>query len=216
MKIGVIIPVKKFSDSKNRLSSVLTLEEKKELVRCMLFDVCDVLIKSSYLNGIAIVTSENEIVQYENYEKIIHLKESHNSGVNNAVEIGNQYFMKEGFDATIVIPGDIPLIDNQVLDKLFGQVNKNQVIITPSRREDGTNLLFRNPPGIIQTSYDSNSYFTHLKMIKDNNLQYSIYLEDAIRLDLDEPEDIDIINTKLLDSRTKKLLEKIINRQGLR
>ena len=148
MKIGVIIPVKKFSDSKNRLSSVLTLEEKKELVRCMLFDVCDVLIKSSYLNGIAIVTSENEILQYENYDKIIHLRESHNTGVNNAVEIGNQYFMKEGFDATIVIPGDIPLIDNQVLDKLFGQVKKNQVIITPSRREDGTNLLFRNPPDI--------------------------------------------------------------------
>ena len=157
MKIGVIIPVKKFSDSKNRLSSVLTLEEKKELVRCMLFDVCDVLIKSSYLNGIAIVTSENEILQYENYDKIIHLRESHNSGVNNAVEIGNQYFMKEGFDATIIIPGDIPLIDNQVLDKLFGQVKKNQVIITPSRREDGTNLLFRNPPDIIPVSY------THLR-----------------------------------------------------
>ena len=167
------------------------------------------------MNEIAIVTSENEILQYENYDKIIHLRESHNTGVNNAVEIGNQYFMKEGFDATIVIPGDIPLIDNQVLDKLFGQVEKNQVIITPSRREDGTNLLFRNPPDIIKTSYDNNSYFTHIKMIKDNNLQYSIYLEDAIRLDLDEAEDIDIINMKLLDSRTKNLLEKIINRQDL-
>ena len=216
MKIGVIIPVKKFSHSKNRLSSVFTLEEKKELVRCMLFDVCDVLIKSSYLNGIAIVTSENEILQYENYDKIIHLKEGHNSGVNDAVEIGNEYFMKEGFDATIVVPGDIPLIDNQVLDKLFEQVDNNQVIITPSRREDGTNLLFRSPPDIIQTSYDSYSYFTHLKMIKDNNLQYSIYLEDAIRLDLDEPEDIDIINTKLLDSRTKNLLKRIISRQKSR
>ena len=32
MKIGVIIPVKKFSDRKNRLSSVLTLDEKKELL----------------------------------------------------------------------------------------------------------------------------------------------------------------------------------------
>ena len=216
MKIGVIIPVKKFSHSKNRLSSVFTSEEKKELVRCMLFDVCDVLIKSSYLNGIAIVTSENEILQYENYDEIIHLKESHNSGVNDAVEIGNEYFMKEGFDATIVVPGDIPLIDNQVLDKLFEQVDNNQVIITPSRREDGTNLLFRNPPDIIQTSYDSNSYFTHLRMIEDNNLQYSIYLEDAIRLDLDEPEDIDIINMKLLDSRTKNLLKRIISRQKSR
>ena len=216
MKIGVIIPVKKFSHSKNRLSSVFTLEEKKELVRCMLFDVCDVLIKSSYLNGIAIVTSENEILQYENYDKIIHLKENHNSGVNDAVEIGNEYFMKEGFDATIVVPGDIPLIDNQVLDKLFEQVDNNQVIITPSRREDGTNLLFRNPPDIIQTSYDRNSYFTHLKMIEDNDLQYSIYLEDAIRLDLDEPEDIDMINMKLSDSRTKNLLKRIISRQKSR
>ena len=216
MKIGVIIPVKKFSHSKNRLSSVFTLEEKKELVRCMLFDVCDVLIKSSYLNGIAIVTSENEILQYENYDKIIHLKESYNSGVNNAVEIGNKYFIKEGFDATIVIPGDIPLIDDQVLNKLFEQVNNNQVIITPSRREDGTNLLFRNPPDIIQTSYDDNSYSTHLKTIKDNNLQYLIYLEDVIRLDLDEPEDIDKINMKLLGSRTRNILKKTSNYQKSR
>ena len=216
MKIGVIIPVKKFSDSKNRLSSVLTLEEKKELVRCMLFDVCDVLIKSSYLNGVAIVTSEKEISEYKNYDKIIHLKESYNSGVNNAVEIGNKYFIKEGFDATIVIPGDIPLIDDQVLNKLFEQVNNNQVIITPSRREDGTNLLFRNPPDIIQTSYDDNSYSTHLKTIKDNNLQYLIYLEDVIRLDLDEPEDIDKINMKLLGSRTRNILKKTSNYQKSR
>ena len=54
MKIGAIIPVKKFIDSKNRLSSMFTVEEKKELVRCMLFDVCDVLIKSSYLNGVVL------------------------------------------------------------------------------------------------------------------------------------------------------------------
>tara|TARA_B100000029_G_scaffold508496_1_gene595545 strand:+ start:58798 stop:59436 length:639 start_codon:yes stop_codon:yes gene_type:complete len=210
MKIGGIIPVKKFDDSKNRLSSFFTLEEKKELVKCMLFDVCDVLVRSSYINEIVIVTSENEISQYENYEQIIRLEENHNSGVNNAVEIGNKYFIKKGFDATIVIPGDIPLINNQVLEKVFEYTNENQVIITPSIREDGTNLLFRSPPDIMQTSYDNNSYSSHLEMINDNNLQYSVYLEDAIRLDLDEPRDIDIINSKLSDSRTKDILEKII------
>ena len=210
MKIGGIIPVKKFDDSKNRLSSFFTLEEKKELVKCMLFDVCDVLVRSSYINEIVIVTSENEISQYENYEQIIRLEENHNSGVNNAVEIGNKYFIKKGFDATIVIPGDIPLINNQVLEKVFEYTNENQVIITPSIREDGTNLLFRSPPDIMQTSYDNNSYSSHLEMINDNNLQYSVYLEDAIRLDLDEPRDIDIINSKLSDSRTKDILKKII------
>ena len=91
---------------------------------------------------------------------------------------------------------------------MFNLIKDNQVIITPSRKKNGTNLLFRSPPDIIGTSYDNNSYFKHLDMIKVRNLQHWIYLEDSIRLDLDEPEDIKIINERLLDSRTKSLLKK--------
>ena len=208
MKIGVIIPVKKFNDSKQRLSSICTLEERRDLSRSMLFDICDVLIKSEYFTEIVLVSSEEEITQYESYDGITYLRENEVNGVDNAVELGNKYFIEKGFDATVVIPGDIPLIHNKVLDELFNLIKDNQVIITPSRKKNGTNLLFRSPPDIIGTSYDNNSYFRHLDMIKAKNLQHWIYLEDSIRLDLDEPEDIKIINEKLLDSRTKSLLKK--------
>ena len=208
MKIGVIIPVKKFNDSKQRLSSICTLEERRDLSRSMLFDICDVLIKSEYFTEIVLVSSEEEITQYESYDGITYLRENEVNGVDNAVELGNRYFIEEGFDATVVIPGDIPLIHNKVLDELFNLIKDNQVIITPSRKKNGTNLLFRSPPDVIGTSYDNNSYFRHLDMIKAKNLQHWIYLEDSIRLDLDEPEDIKIINEKLLDSRTKSLLKK--------
>ena len=208
MKIGVIIPVKKFNDSKQRLSSICTLEERRDLSRSMLFDICDVLIKSEYFTEIVLVSSEEEITQYESYDDITYLRENEVNGVDNAVELGNKYFIEKGFDATVVIPGDIPLIHNKVLDELFNLIKDNQVIITPSRKKNGTNLLFRSPPDVIGTSYDNNSYFRHLDMIKAKNLQHWIYLEDSIRLDLDEPEDIKIINEKLLDSRTKSLLKK--------
>ena len=208
MKIGVIIPVKKFNDSKQRLSSICTLEERRDLSRSMLFDICDVLIKSEYFTEIVLVSSEEEITQYESYDGITYLRENEVNGVDNAVELGNRYFIEEGFDATVVIPGDIPLIHNKVLDELFNLIKDNQVIITPSRKKNGTNLLFRSPPDVIGTSYDNNSYFRHLDMIKGKNLQHWIYLEDSIRLDLDEPEDIKIINERLLDSRTKSLLKK--------
>ena len=208
MKIGVIIPVKKFNDSKQRLSSICTLEERRDLSRSMLFDICDVLIKSEYFTEIVLVSSEEEITQYESYDGITYLRENEVNGVDNAVELGNKYFIEKGFDATVVIPGDIPLIHNKVLDELFNLIKDNQVIITPSRKKNGTNLLFRSPPDVIGTSYDNNSYFRHLDMIKAKNLQHWIYLEDSIRLDLDEPEDIKIINEKLLDSRTKSLLKK--------
>ena len=208
MKIGVIIPVKKFNDSKQRLSSICTLEERRDLSRSMLFDICDVLIKSEYFTEIVLVSSEEEITQYENYDDITYLRENEVNGVDNAVELWNRYFIEEGFDATVVIPGDIPLIHNKVLDELFNLIKDNQVIITPSRKKNGTNLLFRSPPDIIGTSYDNNSYFRHLDMIKVKNLQHWIYLEDSIRLDIDDPEDIKIINERLLDSRTKSLLKK--------
>ena len=208
MKIGVIIPVKKFNDSKQRLSSICTLKERRDLSRSMLFDICDVLIKSEYFTEIVLVSSEEEITQYENYDDITYLRENGANGVDTAVELGNKYFIEKGFDATVVIPGDIPLIHNKILDELFDLIKDNQVIITPSRKKNGTNLLFRSPPDVIGTSYDNNSYFRHLDMIKARNLQHWIYLEDSIRLDLDEPEDIKIINERLLDSRTKSLLKK--------
>ena len=119
MKIGVIIPVKKFNDSKQRLSSICTLEERRDLSRSMLFDICDVLIKSEYFTEIVLVSSEEEITQYENYDDITYLRENEVNGVDNAVELGNRYFIEEGFDATVVIPGDIPLIHNKVLDELL-------------------------------------------------------------------------------------------------
>jgi len=87
MKIGVIIPVKKFNDSKQRLSSICTLEERRDLSRSMLFDICDVLIKSEYFTEIALVSSEEEITQYENYDDITYLRENEVNGVDNAVEL---------------------------------------------------------------------------------------------------------------------------------
>ena len=141
MKIGVIIPVKKFNDSKQRLSSICTLKERIDLSRSMLFDICDVLIKSEYFTEIVLVSSEEEITQYESYDGITYLRENEVNGVDNAVELGNKYFIEKGFDATVVIPGDIPLIHNKVLDELFNLIKDNQVIITPSRKKNGTNLL---------------------------------------------------------------------------
>tara|TARA_B100001750_G_scaffold46743_1_gene34989 strand:- start:964 stop:1641 length:678 start_codon:yes stop_codon:yes gene_type:complete len=207
MRIGVIIPVKKFNKSKQRLSSVFTLEQRIELTKNMLFDICDVLIESSYFDEIVIVSSEDEIAKYEKYNNITHLNDDRISGVNNAVEIGNKYFIKKGFESTLVIPGDIPLINDKVLKKFVECIKDNQVIITPSKSKNGTNLLFRSPPDIIGTSYDENSYFNHLDMIKNKKLRCMKYLEDSISLDLDEPKDIQIINESLEYCRTEIMLK---------
>ena len=93
------------------------------------------------------------------------------------------------------------------MKKFVECIKDNQVIITPSKSKNGTNLLFRSPPDIIGTSYDENSYFNHLDMIKNKKLRCMKYLEDSISLDLDEPKDIQIINESLEYCRTEIMLK---------
>ena len=102
MKIGVIIPIKKFTNSKQRLSSILTIDQRRKLSQCMLLDICDILISSKCFAQILIVSSEDEIHKYKNDIDITFLKEKYDKGVNHAVESGNKYFIDRNFEILIL------------------------------------------------------------------------------------------------------------------
>lgn len=207
MKIGVIIPIKKFTNSKQRLSSILTIDQRRKLSQCMLLDICDILISSKCFAQILIVSSEDEIHKYKNDIDITFLKEKYDKGVNHAVESGNKYFIDRNFESTIVIPGDIPLINEESIKEFVNNTADNEVVISPSINKNGTNMLFRKPPDIIKTAYDENSYFNHLDRIEKKNLRYLVFEDISVMLDLDEPDDVNKIFNKLRDSRTKNLMK---------
>jgi|TARA_B100001750_G_scaffold21764_1_gene14637 2-phospho-L-lactate guanylyltransferase len=208
MKIGVIIPIKKMSNSKQRLSTILRRDQRIELSKCMFEDICEVLINSRYFSEILVVSTENYVQKYTKTTKINYLKENNENGVNSAVELGNKYFINKDFDATIVIPADVPLLNIDILKKLINNILDHEIIISPSVNKNGTNILFRRPPDIIKTSYDENSYHNHLNNVKKKNLKYYIIENESLMLDLDHPQDLKTIYKKLKSSRTKKVIEK--------
>lgn len=190
MTIGIIIPVKKLKDSKKRLSLVLSRAERTILVKAMFCDVVKAIRNTNCVDEILLVTPDDELIEFAKSTGISYVKENSNDGVNSAVLKGNKYFIQKNINTTIVIPADIPLIDKVCINELVNLSKKYQVVITPSLKGDGTNILVRNPPNILETFYDKDSFHQHLAKIEENKLQFTIFRKFSLMLDIDSVEDL--------------------------
>jgi 2-phospho-L-lactate guanylyltransferase len=193
--ICIIIPVKRLEFAKSRLSEILSKEQRVELSIYLLEDLLSV-IKACNIFDIIIIGYDQSIESMASSFNIIFIHER-GEGVNNAIRLADKYM--DRFEASIVIPIDLPLlepIDLMIIKDISNSI-KNGIIITPSYRLDGTNLLLRKPPLVMETYYDMDSYLLHIQKAREKGLEVKILLNERIMHDLDSIEDINyLLNTK--------------------
>ena len=189
MNVYAIVPVKTLASSKQRLSKLLTVEERIKLSEAMLYDVLDSVCNCKSINKIIVVSKDKQVFSIAIEFGVAIVREEQELGVNVAVALADN--ICKDSDARIVIPQDLPLILPSDVDVLCASAKeKNCVVITPSYRYDGTNALLRKPPNVIETHYDEDSYEIHLQKAKERNIPVKIFLNRRLMLDLDEPTDI--------------------------
>jgi 2-phospho-L-lactate guanylyltransferase len=194
-KTAIIIPIKKFDKSKTRLSPFLNPTERKELTECLIIDLLGKLCELED-SQIIIVTGER-INSLEKFNDIVTINEINVSGVNNAIGIANEFIEKNGFRESLIIPIDLPLLSTKDIKDIikFSGRFENGICIVPSRRYDGTNVLLRKPNLIIDTFYDNNSFYNHIKKTVEKKKVVKIFTYENLMIDLDTIEDaITIIN----------------------
>jgi 2-phospho-L-lactate/phosphoenolpyruvate guanylyltransferase len=191
MKIAAVIPMKSLHSAKSRLSNILTAQQRKNLAMYLLDATIKELKKSNFISEIIIVSNDKALKQYTCLNNLKFIKDS-DEGVNQAVILADKYCIDNGINANIVIPQDLPFISAKEIDEICTLSNKYHkcIIICPSKRFDGTNILFRKPPDVIKTHYDNNSYMNHLK----EAYKFKIPIESLdivkLRFDLDTKEDL--------------------------
>ena len=125
---------------------------------------------------IIIVTGER-INWLDKFNDIVIINEVNADGVNNAVELANG-FTKEMDLTNQCYPNRLaPIItkDLEGIIKFSGKFEKG-ICIVPSRRYDGTNILLRKPNLIIDTFYDNDSFYNHIKKTLEKKKSWSKYL----------------------------------------
>lgn len=191
MKIFAIVPVKKFENAKTRLSQMLSADDRILLSSLMLGDTLSVLSGVELLQQVVVVSGDRRAEEIAARHDAKFLYEERESGVNSAVALGDNYSMDQDADATVVIPQDLPLLnalDLAMACELAASEDRC-IVICPSLRYDGTNLLIRRPPCAIKTYYDSDSYAMHIKAAGSLGIPVKLFSSRKLMYDLDTPED---------------------------
>ncbi len=201
-RTAAIVPVKTFSKAKKRLN--LEPEKTEILCKLMLEEVLGTISKSDLIEKIALVTKDEAAFSIGKRFGCIEIIDEKESGVNNAVALADEYFLNDGFDATIVFPQDIPLMQPDDIQTLFNFKNSQKcALVVPSRKFDGTNALFRTPVNLMKTHYDEDSYKIHLSTAEEIPASSALVLIRRIMLDVDEISDLQFISKYVKPSISK-------------
>jgi len=209
LHIGAIIPVKTFSRAKTRLN--LSQEKTEKICEVMLESVLQNVTRSNLIEKIVIVSKDEKALGIGKKFGAHGIYDESEQGVNSAVLLADSYFSQEGFEATMVFPQDIPLIQAEDVDTLYQMRTSDRcVLVVPSRKFDGTNALFRTPTNVMETHYDEDSYKIHMNTAEKRNASSALVLIRRIMLDIDDQSDLRFI-LSFSDTEIAKSLRKILD-----
>jgi 2-phospho-L-lactate guanylyltransferase len=94
-----------------------------------------------------------------------------------------------GKDRVLILPGDLPLLRTEDVQKLLACSYESQVVVAPSKR-GGTSALLLRPPSIIAPRFGGKSFSAHLQECQRAGITPAIYRSATLEFDLDEPRDV--------------------------
>lgn len=188
-RLAIIIPVRG-SEPKRRLDKILTLEERKLLQALMLQDMLKNIAESTLIKNTYIVSSNSSIVDNKKYESVRFILEKSEKGVNAAVELAITELAD--YDGWLLLPADLPLFSEADLKMVVMLLKFGfDLIISPSRKFDGTNLLLMLKDKSIKLHYDDQSFKKHLEEARKKRLNVVTYFSKGVSLDIDDESDVE-------------------------
>ena len=188
LKTSAIIPVKTFSKAKTRLN--LQQDCKEEICSLMLQEVLRTVSDCKIVNQIILVTKDEDALKIGRQFNVVGIFDDE-LGVNNAINLADEYLSDKNFECSVIFPQDIPTMTSTDIETLLGFIKStNSVIIVPSRQFNGTNALVRCPSGLMQTKYDLGSYTHQIDAARTRTNNISIALIRRMMLDIDDESDL--------------------------
>ncbi len=94
----------------------------------------------------------------------------------------------------LIVPADLPLLNREDVAALLARsVNPPVVVIAPDRHQKGTNALLLSPANIIEYDFGEGSFKRHCARANKAGARLEIVNLPALELDLDLPEDLELI-----------------------
>ena len=202
-----VIPVKQISQAKQRLSKILSSEERRDFFSAMLEDVLSMMVKIDFFEKIILATNCPHAISIAGRHGITHFETGPDDGLNQAAGETVNHLLENGISDMFLIPADIPLItEEEINSAIKAHPSAPSLTIIPSRDKLGSNCLILSPPSMMPFMFGPDSYFRHLEIAKSNGLKINTMELPGFGLDIDEPKDL----IELLKAEGKTLSQKYL------
>lgn len=185
-----ILPVKRFDDAKQRLTSGYQPDQRRALVGAMVEDTLEAIGKARTIERTIVVSGDplaQELAAEAGAEVV---PDPGDAGHVQAALAGIARAEVAGEDTVLLLPGDCPLLDPQELDRLLTGLPEPYVAVVPDRHGTGTNALLLRPPGAIVPAFGEGSCARHVELARDAGIPFAVEELPSLGLDLDTPADV--------------------------
>jgi len=204
----VLLPVKDFKDSKQRLVPALDATARARLAQAMLRDVLSVLTRARAPQRVVVFTAAEEVMELARsfgfdivFEGSV---DGHSAAVNQMVEE-----LSAPSSRILSIAADLPRLAASEIDFAFNAASE-PITFIPSRDWTGTNGVLFIPPARIAMEYGQGSFRRHLSKARAAGIRSDVMDLPGIAFDIDTPEDLQaFLADPRKDSETWRYLQQV-------
>jgi len=194
MTIWAIVPVKPLRRGKSRLSAALSEEERAELNQSLLQHTLKTLTGLKEVEQVLVVSRDPHALTIARQEGARTVQEDGQPKLNTALTRATVIAQVYATRGVLILPADLPLISREdVLTLIQRAVDPPVIVIAPDRHRKGTNALLISPSGLIDYDFGGNSFERHCELAKKAGARLEIVDLPTLGLDLDLPEDLEIV-----------------------
>jgi 2-phospho-L-lactate guanylyltransferase len=187
----ILVPVKNLQNAKQRLSPVLHQTSRWALAKAMLHDVLEMLgTWAERPDEVALVTQDAFAMELASRFDFRIIAETANRSETDAIEMATAICQSQGAENTLVIPGDIPLLQTWELERIFAAAPEHGSLLVPSADRRGTNAAWRKPAGLFPLRFGNDSFKPHLNAARATGHPCVVLSLPGVALDVDNPADL--------------------------
>ena len=202
----LLIPVKTLSTAKQRLAEALNQSQRSQLAEAMLRDVMTAATGVRSRIDVALVTGDFRAQQLAHEFGFGVIEDSRNESETAAIEMATARCEKQGFDTTVVVPGDIPLITSDELHRVLDAAPVEGAVFVPAYDRRGSNCILRRPASLIPLRFGNDSFLPHCEATRKTGKDLVILEMPGIGLDIDNPHELDLLLQRDGSTNAQRLL----------
>jgi len=194
---------------------LLSRAGREVLAEAMFRDVLRQAVEARGLEATFVVTGDEYVATIASTERAEVIRELFEQGETSAVDFARSRLKNDGWEAVLIIPGDLPLVRAEDIEMILTQVPADArapfALLIPSHDRLGTNGLLLAPPDLVQLRFGYDSFSFHMNQLSTHRLPARFYENERIALDIDEPKDLErFLSYTMEDGETTKALRRMM------